>query len=97
MSKAVLFITMIRVLHHYSKKAVAGVGVRRRLPERWAVIRKPGATVAACREQLADFFRRLFRPACAIAETVLSKEHRLVGALASLSEQSGSSAERTTT
>jgi IS30 family transposase len=31
------------------------------------------------------------------AETILSKGHRLVGALASLSEQSGSSAQRTTT
>jgi hypothetical protein len=31
------------------------------------------------------------------AETVLSKGHRLVGALASLSEQNGSSAKRTTT
>jgi hypothetical protein len=31
------------------------------------------------------------------AETVLSKGHRLVGALASPSEQSGSSAKRTTT
>jgi hypothetical protein len=31
------------------------------------------------------------------AETVLSKGHRLVGALASLSEQSGSSAKRTAT
>ena len=31
------------------------------------------------------------------AETVLSSRHRLVGALASLSEQSGSSAKRTTT
>jgi hypothetical protein len=31
------------------------------------------------------------------AETVLSEGHRLIGALASLSEQSGSSAKRTTT
>jgi len=31
------------------------------------------------------------------AETVLSKGHRLVGAFASLSEQSGSPAKRTTT
>jgi hypothetical protein len=32
-------------------KAAIGVEVRRRLPERWAVIRKPGAAVAASREQ----------------------------------------------
>ena len=31
------------------------------------------------------------------AETILSEGHRLVGALANLSEQSGSSAQRTTT
>jgi hypothetical protein len=54
------------VLRQCSKKAVAGVEVRRRLPERWAVIRKPGANSPLVVNNERAFFRRSFRPACAI-------------------------------